>query len=390
MILLGPAIYFQALNPQLWNMVSFGVVLQKEEQSYPRAEIGLEGGRAATNSSSPTRFSDSVIMETQKQFSRPDSDDMSNISANTATLLSVQDTDGVSRNHSIANDADADRLNETYSATTAAINGPHVISWIGVSALDSMIGRYWNGNLFCEEIQSARHQHNDSQLHIAVNMSFGCHELYSTSELGSGNFISVFYHMRMSALALGNVDIHVTCPDAEQAKSQLVLPWFMGNFWGSEHLSLWPTENRSMWSVEATCGGYDTSPISHMYQRIQYALRRMAVGLVGVPVNDPSHPAHTWAEKYLWPPHNGSNVPDSDLQLPQPQKDDNPPFPAESLDLDDVTIHFRCGGASVMIFLQLLYDPVCKILRSWRSESLAIENFQLFVNHFSLLFTQTL
>ena len=358
-LVFGPASYFEALNPQRWSIATFEVVSPAKEGKGDR----FDDGRVATSWWRPIRLFDSAMEEAQKQFARLVSDD---ISKHTST-----NTAGAPGNQSIANKTSADRLNETLSTiiTTTTINDPHVISWIGVSALDSMIGRYWKGNLFCEEIQAARQQHNNSQLHIAVNMTFGCQELYSTSQLGSGNFISVFYHMRMSALALGNVDIHVTCPDAEQVKTQLVLPWFMGHFWGSEQLSLWPAENSSEWSVEATCGNYDTSPISHMYQRIQYAVRRMAIGLVGVPVHDPSHPAHKWADEYLWSPYSSRHVPDSDLQLPLPQKDDNPPWPAESLELDDATIHFRCGGASVffcsviLTFVRGVNRAPSKILR---------------------------
>ena len=82
-----------------------------------------------------------------------------------------------------------------------------------------------------------------------------------------------------------------------------------------------------------------------MYQSMRYDLRRMAIGLVGLPVKDPSHPAHKWAEEFLWSPINNNTAHDPDRQLPLPQKDDTPPFPAESLELDDATIHFRCGGA---------------------------------------------
>ena len=241
--------------------------------------------------------------------------------------------------------------------TARDFEGRQVISWIGVPALQAMIDRYWEGNMFCEEIQALRQQHNDSHVPITVNMVFSCEELFSTSWIGSGNFISALYHMRMSALALGNVDMHMTCKDAAQVKSRLILPWFMGHYMGREQQQ--QQLPSPAWSVNQSCGPYATSPIAHMYQHMQYVLRRMAIGLVGLPVNDPSHPAHQWAQKYLWSiDTNVSNIPDLDLQLPVPQKDDAPLFPAESLELDDATIHFRCGGELVSCFCRLTADSL--------------------------------
>lgn len=211
-----------------------------------------------------------------------------------------------------------------------------VLPWIGVGAMNTMIARYWRGNLFCEEIEAIRQ--NNSKLPITVNVSFGCQELYSNSGLGSGNFLSALYHMRMSALAMEDVDLHVTCPDADAVKTKLVLPWFMGHYWSEPN-----SQQRLGKTVAETCGSYDTSPISYMYERMKYALRRMAIGLVGVP--GPDHPAAKFAEEYLWSSENNNvrSVVDSDLQLPVPRKDDIPPFPPESFSLDDATIHFRCG-----------------------------------------------
>lgn len=220
----------------------------------------------------------------------------------------------------------------------------HVISWSGLPAVQSMIDRYWEGNYFCEEIQALRQKYNNSHLPITVDISFSCQELYDHSYIGTGNFISVLYHMRMSALAFGSVDMNIMCIDADNVKSQLILPWFMGNYWGQPDDEV----GRYRWSVDMTCGPYATSPISHMYQRMQYVSRRMAIGLVGLPVNDPSHPAHQWAQEYLWSTdtNNTRIIPDSDLQLPAPRRNETPPFPADLFELDDATIHFRCGGAN--------------------------------------------
>lgn len=329
--LLGVATYFEALPQNLSLDSSTGVVATRDklprQREYNSSSHRIE---KRVSDSKPVAPSSTSIQ----------SNTSTNINNSTITLPEIRQVD--QQNRSIVNGAAT-----TTSSSPSSVDR-HVISWMGVSALDTMIVRYWKGNLFCEEIQAARQQHNNSNLPISVNISFGCHELYSASDMGSGNFISALYHMRMSALALGNVDLHVTCPDADQVQSQLILPWFMGHYWGSTN------QQQPQWTVESTCGNYDTSPISHMYERMQYAMRRMAIGLVGLPMKDPHHPAHQWAEEHLWPPKNENNnnvVSDTDLQLPVPQKDATPPFPAESLELDDATIHFRCGGAFVFDFL---------------------------------------
>lgn len=221
-----------------------------------------------------------------------------------------------------------------------------VISWIGVGPMNKMISRYWGGNLFCEEILAARQ--NVTNLPITVNISFGCSDLFRKSNLGTGNFISAFYHMRMSAMALEDVDIHVTCHDAEEQKSKLILPWVMGHYPAQPD-----SRQRLGLTVKETCGKYRTSKISHMYKEMQYVLRRMAIGLVGV-VSKPNHPSALFAEEQLWSSDNHADgTPGGSsgytMQLAPPQRTDKPPFPPESFEMDDAVIHFRCGGKLVSI-----------------------------------------
>ena len=59
--------------------------------------------------------------------------------------------------------------------TARDFEGRQVISWIGVPALQAMIDRYWEGNMFCEEIQALRQQHNDSHMPITVNNCWYIH-----------------------------------------------------------------------------------------------------------------------------------------------------------------------------------------------------------------------
>lgn len=212
----------------------------------------------------------------------------------------------------------------------------HVISWTGIDAMNMMIKRYWHGNLFCESIDAARV--NVTDLPILFNISFGCEELFTKSDLGTGNFLSVFFHMWMSAMAFENVEIRMFCPDAETQRSQLILPWFMGNFV--------PQLNSSRTvglSANRTCGSYELSPIARMYKEMQYILRRLAIGLVGVPGLE--HPAAKFAKDYLWS-ENPLPLPTDfnfTLQLPPPQRSDHFGITSKTLSLDDATIHFRCG-----------------------------------------------
>ena len=344
---IGLVFYLGGLSlPQSLSFPSSRVATKEATYGNRLASVS-DNGRATEDPSRPTLIVADGTFEEQKQVSRPDAFATASESTNISIKVDnpkipVPATAGVPENGIIA------------SASTAAItsqgnNYTHVLSWDGVSELSSIITRCWTGKFLCEEVRAARRQFNNSQLHVTVKISVSCQEFYSTGNLGTGNFLSAFYRMRLSALVLGNVDIHLTCPDADQIKSQLVLPWFMGHYWASEHMQQL-AENYHMRNLQKSC---DNS-VSVMYRLMRYDLRRMAIGLVGLPVKDPSHPAHKWAEEYLWSP--STNVPGSDRQLSLPLKDDTPPFPAESLELDDATIHFRCGGAFLFLFC---FGTVC-------------------------------
>ena len=212
--LLGVATYFEALPQKLSLDSSTTGVVATRVDKLPRQRD----------------FNSTISHRIEKRVSdsKPVAPSSTSIRSNTSTNIN-------NSTNTLPETRPVDQQNGATTTTTSLSSSVdrHVISWMGVSALDTMIVRYWKGNLFCEEIQAARQQHNNSNLPISVNISFGCHELYSASDMGSGNFISALYHMRMSALALGNVDLHVTCPDADQVQSQLILPWFMGHYWGS-------------------------------------------------------------------------------------------------------------------------------------------------------------
>jgi hypothetical protein len=216
-----------------------------------------------------------------------------------------------------------------------------VISWQGVDVMESIIQRYWSGNLFCE-INKARMDASDPQHLVTLNITVGCHELYKKSFLGTGNYIELLYGIRMAAHVLGNVDVYLSCSDAAETKNDLILPWLMGWFppRPPSRPSSIPTQ------VQKLCDGYGSNQLVYMYQEMQYDLRKMAIGLMGIP--RPDHPSARFAEQYLWSNDmslmEGTTMMNGSLfQLPTPTRNALPPYPASEYELDDAVLHFRCG-----------------------------------------------
>jgi hypothetical protein len=91
-----------------------------------------------------------------------------------------------------------------------------------------------------------------------------------------------------------------------------------------------------------------TSPFAAMIPDMQYDLRRMALGLVGI---DPDHAASAaWAKQHnlVSSPHHGShqnNNDDASYRLHVPVHVDQPVYRLgqDIAPLDDAVIHFRCG-----------------------------------------------
>ena len=212
-----------------------------------------------------------------------------------------------------------------------------VISWEGVSGMHNIVTRYWKGNLFCETIDQVRSAAADPNLPITANLSFSCKELYEKSELGSGNFIALFYGIRMAAHVYGNVDLFIVCDDANDTKNDLILPWITGYF-PARPMDL----NSSIpITVKEACGSYVNQPLAYMYNEIQHDLRRMTVGLMGVPT--PEHASAIFAEKHLWSDNAETPLIEGHLTLENPRRDDKAPFPASEYPIDDAVLHFRCG-----------------------------------------------
>jgi len=214
-----------------------------------------------------------------------------------------------------------------------------ILTWKEVEGMQIVINRYWKGNLFCS-FNKIRSMTSGPNYPITLNVTFGCKELYEESRIGSVNFINLLYGIRLAAHVYGNVDVYLTCHDANEKKRDLILPWLMG--W----LPSRPAKQKSSIpvSTDILCNNYSSPKLSYMYKEMQYDLRKMAVGLMGIP--HPEHPSAVFAERFLWSKDWSTelgSMANRYPQLPLPQRNDLPPFPASSYELDDAVLHFRCG-----------------------------------------------
>jgi hypothetical protein len=216
---------------------------------------------------------------------------------------------------------------------------PRVITLEGSKEVKAFMMPYFtSGAPFCKIVNQARKNASDAKLPITFNISFSCEEIFKNSNFGTGNFISLLYGMRLAVQVYQKVEMYFTCTDAEATKKELILPWLTGWF---PPRTQKPNSRFSMVTIKQACGTYATIPMARMIKEMQYDFRRMAIGLVGVP--RPDHPSAKFAEKYLWSESDANDEPFSVLQLPVPQRADDPPFPPGSIELDDAVIHFRCG-----------------------------------------------
>ena len=208
---------------------------------------------------------------------------------------------------------------------------------------------YWGKNKICDVISddnlkaSTQSFGNVSRRNL-LNLTFSCDELFHTSGLGTGNWISALYAIRLAAAVAGrkSIDLLASCTDALENKHELILPWIMG-FWRPDYVLSQILDGASLLSPskQKVCGGYNDVPLGYMLPIMKYELRRMAIALIGVPNAD--HPSARFAEKYLWAnvSSNGKSEYQSVMQVPNPEKDEAPLF--ENVPIDDAIVHFRCG-----------------------------------------------
>lgn len=206
---------------------------------------------------------------------------------------------------------------------------------------------YWGKNEICDTISDHSLKMSAQSFGYStktlLNLTFSCDELFHTSGLGTGNWISALYAIRLAAAVAGgeSIDLLASCTDALESKHKLILPWIMGFWHADDVLSqiLYGTRFLSP-SKEKVCGRYNDVPLAYMLPTMNFELRRMAIALIGVPNDD--HPSARFAEKYLWANAScGNNEFQSVMQIPNPKKDEPPLY--KNIPIDDAIVHFRCG-----------------------------------------------
>jgi hypothetical protein len=224
-----------------------------------------------------------------------------------------------------------------------------VISYEGIAGLDLLAGSIWEGNHACEAIADFREQTKRMRpITVLVNVTFGCQDYYEHSSIGSGNVLLALYMMRASFALLGNVELHFVCHDAHPTQSQLILPWFTGTWYFGASIT------RNLTLQQEACAPFWGAVLDHVYQDMQYDLRRMATALVGTttatvvrgpfaalgaaavasaPTLRPLRSSTAMFVPYL--PSSGSSGSSS--------SGTNEPPLFKNVDLDDAVIHFRCG-----------------------------------------------
>lgn len=199
-------------------------------------------------------------------------------------------------------------------------------------------GQFFKGGLCAAMKQGANITSMEEyrRLHTLVNISFNCHNLYKNSGLGTGNYISAFYGLRMAAQAMGMTDVSIQCEDAEETKKELLLPWVMGMF---PALTDAEKDTAELPELSVACSDYKNIPIGYKWNDMRYEWRRMAIAMVGIPSSD--HPAAAWAEENLWKDHDDHRHGRNYMELVTPHKGDTPLYP--DVEVDDAMLHFRCG-----------------------------------------------
>ena len=216
-----------------------------------------------------------------------------------------------------------------------------IIHWQGQNDLKTFIKAYFKDhNRVCDLFPNSEAESSaSSRRHrrILLNITFGCHDVFTNAGAGSENFMVGFYAIRLAAAAAnananvnanvnanantGNhqptttMDVLIDCFDAWEQRHQLLLPWMTGWFPADatrqSSLSFLSPNNPSTWLSTTTtttttttipipttsstistyadivhqdaCGNIDACPIGFLFRDIQNDLRRMAVALVGIP-----------------------------------------------------------------------------------------------------------
>jgi hypothetical protein len=245
-------------------------------------------------------------------------------------------------------------VKEKVTSSVAVKQRKHVISYEGIPGLDLLAGSIWFGNHACEAIADFRDATKRMRpvVTVLVNVTFGCAEYYHKSSIGSGNVLLLaLYMMRASFALLGNVELHFTCHDTYETRSQLVLPWFTGTWYFGA-----PTTHNhtTLQQEEAACAPFWGAVLDHVYRDMQADVRRMARALLvvggaggagsGAATNRPlvrGRSALAAADPMVSSPSSRSSS--SPMFVPHLSSSPKEEPPLFNVDLDDAVIHFRCG-----------------------------------------------
>ena len=85
-----------------------------------------------------------------------------------------------------------------------------ILTWEGLDGVTNLMQQFWKGKLLCD-IKQIRSKASDKNLPIFLNVTFGCRDLFEHGRLGTGNYIMLFYGIRVVARMFGNIDVSLTC-----------------------------------------------------------------------------------------------------------------------------------------------------------------------------------
>jgi len=204
---------------------------------------------------------------------------------------------------------------------------PIIISANNVSEVYDMT--FWGSKRLCKSLlnnmkEEERHLGNNGSISspILVNMTFNCNDMSKgiglppkTAPVGTGNWIWLFYTMRLASLSHGNVNFNAVCEDDSlELRKHQILPWIVGHF---NHSNAKEEIVPSKSALESACNSQQKVSLSNVIPPIRRDLGYMAKSLVGIP---------KWHHQ---------------MKNNNTSKNTTPEYP--NVELDEIVWHFRCG-----------------------------------------------
>ena len=218
--------------------------------------------------------------------------------------------------------------------------------------------------LLSEHQQGKPHQHNSTSVATPylLHLQLHCHDVLVQNGFGTGNWVQSLYLLRYAVAEISDsrvtspkVDLLLTCSDADTAASTTVLSWLMGYY---------PSPSKWNYSRERPdCndrGEWGWLPHEWVLPHLRKELQRMATGLVVGSGGDSS-------QKVI----EGAPSSSFNHQLAVPL------LPLlDSIEVDDVAIHFRCGDVimnpKVKYFRFLKFSAITQYISFANTTSIGI------------------